>query len=63
VKLNEDTITFKGMPLFQRATMSTPSQQQGNLQDIACFFYFVDVNYEAIESNEAFKVGSKEALI
>lgn len=61
--LDEGFIMFKGMPLFQRARSTTPSGRLNNLQDLACFFYIVEGNYEAIESNGAFRVGTKEALI
>ncbi len=60
---NAQTIFFRGVPLFQRAVMDAPSSMQGNLQDIACFFYVVDGVYESIESNGAFRIGAKEALI
>jgi len=61
--IDEGFIMFRGMPLFQRARSTTPSGRLNNLQDLACFFYIVEGNYEAIESNGAYRVGAKEALI
>ncbi len=33
------TIFFKGMPLFQKAAFSSPYTLEGELKDVACFFY------------------------
>jgi len=56
-------IQFRGMPLFQRAKMLAPGTKLNNLQDIACFFYIVQGNYEAVESNGKFRITAKEALL
>ena len=56
-------IQFRGMPLFQRVKMKAPGTNLNNLQDIACFFYIVQGNYEAVESNEKFQITAKEALL
>lgn len=56
-------IQFRGMPLFQRAKMNAPASRLNNLQDIACFFYIVQGNYEAVEANGKYRISAKEALL
>ena len=61
--IDQDTITYKGLPLFQRAKMNAPATQQSELQDLACFFYIVNGTLEAVESHGSYRMSSKEALL
>lgn len=36
---------------------------QTDMKDLACFFYIVNGEYEAVEANGVYSIGSKEALI
>ncbi len=59
----QDVIEFKGAPLFERAKITPPLKHPAQFNDLACFFYMVEGEYEAIESHGAFRIGKKEALI
>lgn len=61
--LEQETITYKGMPLFQKATMLGQSSLLADMQNMACFFYVVQGEYETIESHGAYRMSEKEALI
>ena len=61
--LDKNTITYKGLPLFERATMQTPARLNNDLKDVACFFYMVKGTYEAVEAHGSYQMSEKEALI
>lgn len=39
--IDQQIIPFRGKPLFQRASMEPPFTFEGELEDVACFFYLV----------------------
>ncbi|MBD80488.1 MAG: hypothetical protein CL840_16345 [Crocinitomicaceae bacterium] len=63
MEMDKTTIFFRGMPLFETATVKPPAKRLANMQNLACFFYILEGNYQISESNGAFRVGKREALI
>lgn len=60
--LEENVITFRGIPLFQKAKFKTPVTMEGALKNLACFFYVVEGGMQSVDSRGVHKIGSKEAL-
>ena len=60
--LDNNIITFRGMPLFQKAKFKTPFTMDGELENLACFFYIVKGGMHSVDSRGVHKIGEKEAL-
>lgn len=61
--IEEQTINFKGKPLFQRAKYETPFRVSGKMDDMACFFYILEGSCEAYGSNGVIELGNKDSLV
>lgn len=61
--LRNDIITFKGMPLFQKARFQNPSTLQGALENVACFFYVVEGTMKSMDSRGLHQIKNKEGLV
>lgn len=57
------TIFFKGMPLFQKATFKTPYTLEGELKDIACFFYVSQGTMFSYDRRGVHQTSSKNAIL
>jgi AraC-like DNA-binding protein len=58
-----NTISYKGMPLFQTAKVKAPSSLSASLDGVACFFYVLNGTFTTIEANGLHQIGEKEGLI
>ncbi len=61
--LRNDIITFKGLPLFQKAQFQNPSTLQGALENVACFFYVVEGTMKSMDSRGLHQIKDKEGLV
>jgi AraC-like DNA-binding protein len=56
-------ITFKGMPLFQKEVIHSSFTMQGELKDVACFFYVVQGRMSSVGQRGKDETTAKNAVI
>jgi len=56
-------ITFKGMPLFQKGTFASPFVLEGELKDVACFFYLGKGMMNSFDSRGKHHVEENNAVL
>lgn len=56
-------ITFKGMPLFQKARFKAPFIMEGEIKDFACFFYMVQGSMLSYDARGLHAITVKEAIL
>lgn len=61
--LESKIISFKGMPLFQRARFRYSATMQGALEEFACFFYITEGNMVTYDSRGRHHLGEREAVV
>lgn len=61
--MQSKTISFKGMPLFHKATFKEPFVMEGELKDVACFFYLVQGQMESYDVRGEHRIGEKDAIV
>ena len=58
-----NTISYKGVPLFQTAKVKSPSSQSASLDGVACFFYVLNGSFTTVQSNGPHQVQEKEGIV
>lgn len=58
-----NTISYKGVPLFQTAKVKAPSSRSASLDGVACFFYVLNGSFTTIEENGLHQIQEKEGMI
>lgn len=61
--IKSQIISFKEMPLFQKARFKAPFDLEGEIQDFACFFYMVEGSMLSFDSRGVNQLREKEAVI
>ncbi len=56
-------ISVNDLPIFERATFSTPYGYTSKLADRACFFYILQGDYKVLEPTGTITLNAKEALV
>ena len=57
------TVHFKGMPLFQKTALEAPFSMQGEIQDMACFFYMKNGYIESYDARGRHLTSPKNAIL
>ncbi|MFT5569913.1 MAG: AraC-like DNA-binding protein [Cyclobacteriaceae bacterium] len=58
-----NTISYKGVPLFQTAKVMAPSSSSASLDGVACFFYVLNGSFTTVQANGPHRIQEKEGLI
>lgn len=58
-----NTISYKGVPLFQTAKVMAPSSRSASLNGVACFFYVLNGTFTTVQANGSHRIQEKEGLI
>ena len=58
-----NTISYKGVPLFQTAKVMSPSSRSASMDGVACFFYVLNGSFTTVQANGPHQVHEKEGLI
>ena len=61
--MKEWIINFKGMPLFQKVRMETPFHLQGELKDVACFFFLSKGTMRSYDGRGLYTTTSQNAIL
>ena len=58
-----NTISYKGVPLFQTAKVKAPSSRSDSMEGVACFFYVLNGSFTTIQANGPHRIQEKQGII
>lgn len=61
--IESSVISFKGMPLFQKAAMKSPFFIQDELKEMACFFYIVQGTMTSYDARGMYRTTRHNAIL
>ncbi len=61
--ITSQIISFKGMPLFQKARFKAPFIMEGEIKDFACFFYMVQGSMLSYDARGEHTISVREAIL